>query len=316
MSKLARYTATLVLMVLAAGSMAAGPVAKITQVEGDVAYSRDGENWQPITRNKYLFPGYQVRAGASASAKVLNQESGVTHELGEATTIRVVADDLEVVAGSNFSEPTKAEGSFWQALTNKFATTQRYTTVRRSVKNENDPPRVDTARDLAVAGEWPELVWSNAGPEYAYRLTVADQTFDVRPVSTGEMIRFTLPELEPGRHEYQVEVLLDGEVVYAPRRPSELVWLSDGQEADVMAGLDELRNDPMRNDAFVIADYLESHELLVGAMDLYRSYFSDYPDENDMRPYLIKSYHDLKLLDLKEKEAITYNTIEMKQAAM
>ena len=316
MSRLARYTATLVLTVLAGASMAAGPVAKITQVEGDIAYSRDGENWRPITRNKYLFPGYQVRSGASASAKVLNQESGVTHDLGAATTIRVLADDLEVVSGSNFSEPAQAGGSFWQALMNKFSTTQRYTTVRRSVKNENDPPRVDTARDLTVSEAWPQLVWSNAGPEYAYRLTVADQTFDVRPVSTGEMVRFTLPELEPGGHEYQVEVLLDGEVVYAPRRPSELVWLSDEQEADVMEGLDELRNDPMRNDAFVLADYLESHELRVGAMDLYRSYFQDYPDENDMRPYLIKSYHDLKLLDLKEKEAITYNTIEMQQAAM
>ena len=30
-----------------------------------------------------------------------------------------------------------------------------------------------------------------------------------------------------------------------------------------------------------------------------------------MRPFLIKSYHDLKLLQLKEKEAITYNTVQM-----
>lgn len=316
MSKLARYTATLVLTVLAGVSMASGPVAKVSQAEGDIAYSRDGENWRPITRNKYLFPGYLVRSGNSGSAKVLNQESGVTHDLGVRTTIRVLPNDLEVVAGSNFSEPAKAGGSFWQAMMNKFSTTQRYTTVRRSVKNENDPPRVDTARDLAVSSAWPQLVWTNAGPEYAYRLTVADQTFDVRPVSTGEMIRFSLPDLEPGRHEYQVEVLLDGEVVYAPRRPSELVWLSERQEADVMRGLDDLRNDPMQNDAFVLADYLESHDLRVGAMDLYRTFFQDYPDENDMRPYLIKAYHDLKLLDLKEKEAITYNTIEMQQAAM
>ena len=32
-----------------------------------------------------------------------------------------------------------------------------------------------------------------------------------------------------------------------------------------------------------------------------------------MRPFLIKSYHDLKLLTLKEAEAITYNTVQVQQ---
>ncbi|HSG90757.1 MAG TPA: hypothetical protein VLA56_16190 [Pseudomonadales bacterium] len=314
MVNLARNMAALLLMVLAGTALAAGPVAKITQVEGDIAYSRDGENWKPVTRNKYLFPGYQVRAGADGSAKVLNQESGVTHELGEATTIRVLSDDLEVVSGSNFGEPEEAGGSFWQALTNKFSTTQRYTTVRRSVKNTNEPPRVDTARDLAVSPAFADIVWSNAGPEYAYRLTVGENTYEVPPSSTGEMVRYTLPELDPGTYDYSVEVLLDGEVVYAPRRPSELTWLDDAQEAEVLAGLEERRADPVRNDAFVIADYLESNELMVAAMDAYREYFQEFPDENEMRPFLIKAYHDLKLLDLKEKEAITYNTVIASEA--
>lgn len=316
MNNLARGITTLVVAMLATAALAAGPVAKITQVDGDIAYSRDGKTWKPVTRNKYLFPGYEVRSGADGSAKVLNQESGVTHELGASTTIRVNDDEVEVVSGSNFSDPEEAGGSFWQALTNKFATTQRYTTVRRSVKNENAPPRVDTARDLTVSSDYPDLVWSNAGPEYAYRLTVDDKTFDVQPKSTGEMVRFTLPELSPGKHSYQVDVLLDGKEIYAPRRPSELTWLSPAEEKEVMDGLQELKSDPMKDDAFVIADYLESHGLQVAAMDVYRNFFHDNPDENDMRPFLIKSYHDLKLLDLKEKEAITYNTIEMQQQTM
>lgn len=313
-SRLARSAATLSILVLAGVAVAAGPVAKITQVEGTVEYSRDGDNWQGITRNKYLFPGYQVRSAGNGSAKVLNQESGVVHDLGASTRIRVLEGDLEVVAGSNFSDPEESGGSFWQAMMNKFSTTQRYTTVRRSVKNENEPVRVGTARSLTVSDAWPELVWSNAGPEYAYRLTVGDKTREIPPSSTGEMVRFELPEMEPGTHEYQVEVLLDGEVVYSPRRPSELVWLEDEREAEIQAELEEIRNDPMRDDAFVIADYLESHDLKVAALDVYRDYFNEYPESNDMRPFLIKAYHDLRLLDLKEKEAITYNTIEMQQS--
>ena len=53
--------------------------------------------------------------------------------------------------------------------------------------------------------------------------------------------------------------------------------------------------------------------LLVPVMDLYRDFFQAYPAENEMRPLLIKAYHDLKLMDLKEKEAITFNTIEMER---
>jgi hypothetical protein len=48
-------------------------------------------------------------------------------------------------------------------------------------------------------------------------------------------------------------------------------------------------------------------------MELYRDFFQAYPAENEMRPLLIKAYHDLKLMDLKEKEAITFNTIEMER---
>lgn len=314
MSKSIRNITAVLLMLAAGAASAAGPVAKITQIEGNVEFSRNGETWRVVTRNKYLFPGYQVRTSADGSAKVLNQESGVTHDLGASTTISVGEDSIDVVAGSNFSEPEDAGGSFWQALVNKFSTTQRYTTVRRSVKRDGDAVRIGTARGITLSPQFDELVWTNVGPEYAYRLTIDDQVVDVQPSSTSEMIRFSVEGLEPGTHSYQVEVLLDGEVKHEPRRPSELVWLSGEQEAEILAELDAIRSDPVRNDAFVIADYLESQKLLVGAMDVYRDYFAEYPEDNDMRPFLIKSYHDLKLLQLKEKEAITYNTVQMQAA--
>ena len=124
-SRLARSMAALTILVLAGMAIAAGPVAKVTQVEGGVEYSRDGDSWKVVTRNKYLFPGYQIRSAEDGSAKVLNQETGAVHELGASTRVRVLDDDLEVIAGSNFSNPEEGGGSFWQALMNKFSTTQR-----------------------------------------------------------------------------------------------------------------------------------------------------------------------------------------------
>jgi hypothetical protein len=42
-------------------------------------------------------------------------------------------------------------------------------------------------------------------------------------------------------------------------------------------------------------------------MDIYRDYFTENPDDNDMRPLLIQSYQGLKLSNLRENEARLYN---------
>lgn len=314
MSIVARISVLTVVAVLTLAHVAvqaSGPVARVTEVEGKVEFSRDGSRWESVTRTKYLFPDQYIRAGSNGSAKVINQGSGAVYELGASTTIQAVEGDVELIAGGNFEAEQEASGGFWQALRNKFATTQRYTTVRRSVRSEDEQPQVDTARNIAVGAAWPELVWSNVGPEYAYRLHIGDRSFDIAPSSTSEMIRFRVPELPSGEHTYAVDVMLDGEMVYTPRRRSTLNWLDDEQTAEIKAELEAMREDPVRNDPFLIADYFEQQDLLVPALDTYRDFFSAYPEENDMRPFLIKAYHDLRLLDLREKEAITYNTVEM-----
>lgn len=314
MSTYARISVITALALLALAHVsvqASGPVARVTEVQGTIEFSRDSDRWESVTRTKYLFPGQYVRSGSNSSATVINQATGEISTLGDGTTIRVVDGNVEVVAGRNFGVQQQASGGFWQAMRNKFATTQRYTTVRRSVRSADDQPQVDTARNITVGSEWPELVWSNAGPEYAYRLHVGDMTFDIPPSSTSEMIRFRLPELPSGEHTYAVEVMLDGETVYAPRRRSTLKWLDAERTAAIKAELDAMRADPVRNDPFLIADFFEEKDLLVAALDTYRGFFSSYPEENDMRPFLIKAYHDLRLVDLREKEAITYNTVEM-----
>jgi hypothetical protein len=63
----------------------------------------------------------------------------------------------------------------------------------------------------------------------------------------------------------------------------------------------------LTDDVFVLTDVLEANGLFVAAMDAYREHFQENPDDNDMRPLLIKSYNDLKLSNLKQSEARLYN---------
>ncbi len=314
MKQIRRMASILLLGLLAPlAAMAAGPVAKLSQLEGTVEFSRDGEGWEVLSRNKYLFPGHEVRTGADGSAKLSSQASGEIRDLGASTHLRVVEAGIEVLAGSGLGASGDAAGGFWQGVENKFATSQRYTTVRRSVKKAEDLPKIDTARKLVLTAEHPEVVWSNAGPEFSYVLRVGTERFSVAPTSTAEMIRFALPEMAPGEYEYEMLILLDGEEVYAPRRPGKLTWLA-GPDADwVHTEVQARKADPNQNDVFALAEVYEGAGLLVPVMDLYRDFFQTYPEENEMRPLLIKAYHDLKLMDLKEKEAITFNTIEMER---
>ena len=314
MKQIRRIASILLLGLLAPlAAMAAGPVAKLSQLEGTVEFSRDGEGWEVLSRNKYLFPGHEVRTGADGSAKLSSQASGEIRDLGASTHLRAVEAGIEVLAGSGLGASGDAAGGFWQGVENKFATSQRYTTVRRSVKKAEDLPKIDTARKLVLTAEHPEVVWSNAGPEFSYVLRVGTERFSVAPTSTAEMIRFALPEMAPGEYEYEMLILLDGEEVYAPRRPGKLTWLA-GPEADwVHTEVQARKADPNQNDVFALAEVYEGAGLLVPVMDLYRDFFQTYPEENEMRPLLIKAYHDLKLMDLKEKEAITFNTIEMER---
>jgi len=160
----------LLILAFAAPGWANAPVAKLTQVEGNVEYSKDGDSWRAVRRNKYLFDGYQVRTGSDGSARLVDQESGDVRELGAETKVLIESDGAELLAGNNLSQPEESGTSFWQALVNKFSSAQRYTTVRRSVVT--GPEAVEPPETLTVSSHYDEVVWSNAGPEYRYRVEI------------------------------------------------------------------------------------------------------------------------------------------------
>lgn len=280
------------------------PVAKLVQVEGDVQYSRNGTTWRPVRRTKYLFSGYHIKTGEDGGGKLINQQTGLSRDLGSNTVLQVGDKDVEVVAGS-LSKPMKESSSIFESLANKFAKAQRYTTVRRSITSSDDnvcDNKVRTISEVTLSPAHPDLVWRNACPEYSYRLVIEGVTYDIPAQSTSEMIRYTVSGLEPGEYSYHVEVLDKDGTVYIPRKESTFRWISAAQENELLADLAQFGDD-----VFLKTNLLESNQMYVAAMDAYRDYFQENPDDNDMRPLLIQSYQDLKLSNLRESEARLYN---------
>lgn len=278
------------------------PVAKLVQVVGSVEYSRNGTTWRKVRRTKYLFAGYHIKTAKNSSGKLISQKNGMVQTLGANSQIEVHKDKIQLIAGS-LSEPKAQSGSIFQGLSNKFARAQRYTTVRRGVTKEAPcNPKVRTIRKVTLSAEHPDLVWRNACPEYSYRLVIDDRSINVPAQSTAEMIRYKVSDVKPGDHTYRVEVLdIDG-VVYIPRKDSAFSVMSKSEEKKLKS-----QTKALTDDVFVLTDVLEANGMFVAAMDAYREHFLENPDDNDMRPLLIKSYNDLKLSNLKDSEARLYN---------
>jgi len=295
----------LVLITSGQGFAKAPPVAKLVQIEGEVEYSRNGSEWNPVRRTKYLFSGYQIRTGQAGSGTLLNQESGTSRKLGSSTQIEIDGDKVIVIQGS-LSEPEEGDTSVFQSLRNKFAKAQRYTTVRRSIISGDEAcdNKVRTIRRVTVSPEHSDLVWRNACPEFSYKLVIDDGTpIDVPAQSTSEMIRYDVTSSGIGEHTYRVEVYDKDGTVYIPKRESVFQVMSAAEEKELAAVLEQVDDD-----IFLETNLLEEKGLYVAAMDAYREYFQENPDDNDMRPLLINSYQDLKLSNLRESEARLYNS--------
>ena len=280
------------------------PVGKLMDPNGTVEYSRDGEKWRPVTRAKYLFSGYHVRTGADGSGNFINQESGLAQSLSANVTAMVGDAGLEVSAGE-VSDPFSSDAGLMDGLANKFASAQRYTTVRRAVKKPGEPDcevKVRLAREITVSEGFADLVWEKACPDNTFVVVLGEQAFDVPSSETGEHIRFQLPLPAAGEYDLRLDVKAGEEVVYTPRRPGKLKVLASAEEATIKTALMAAGDD-----YFAQADVLEQHGLLVPAMDAYRAYFDAYPDDIEMKPLFIANLQALQLMTEKTAEAQKYN---------
>ncbi|MBF0588627.1 MAG: hypothetical protein HQL53_05820 [Magnetococcales bacterium] len=305
------WMAVLALLTMVAGGpvMAKGsPVAMIMNVKGTVEYTKNGTKWKKVRRNKFLFSGYQIRTSGDGSGTLINQKTNMSRNLSASSQIKIGDEGASVVTGS-LSDPSPASGDVLNGLKNRFAKAQRYTTVRRSVNKPGAKIKLSTAKKIALSPSFPDLVWENLGPAYSYRLVIGDKSFEVTG-SDAQFVRFKVSGLSAGQHPYRVEVLEkdSGKAVVKPRRDSKITWLSGGEATKIDNAIQHLKKIAPGDD-FLIASFLEEKGVTVGALDHYIKYFNENPDDNDMRPMLIKAYHDLKLKALKKAEAIRYNEI-------
>lgn len=284
----------------------AGPVAMLTEAEGLVEYSKDGEKWKKVRRNKLLKSGYQVRAGADGSVNIIIQSSGNTRKLSKDSVAKITDTDVESVSGT-LSEPSSNGTSLLAGVGNRFSKAQRYTTVRRSVEKKKKL-KLKTIKELTISNKYPDIVWDNMGAEYSYRVILDGKSTDVA-ASEDKMVRHKVTGLSEGTHALKVEVIKDDKVAYTPKKGSSVQWLSDAEMTKVEEGLAEVTKVAPDNQFFV-AYYLNEQGLTVAAMDAYRSYLVENKDDNEARPMLIEVYHQLKLKSLKKAEALVYNDSE------
>ncbi|MBF0415003.1 MAG: hypothetical protein HQL78_01925 [Magnetococcales bacterium] len=283
----------------------APPVAMLTQVKGTVEVFKDKE-WKKVTSNKFIFDGTKVRTGADGAATIINQANSTSQNMAANTELEITAAAVKVVSGT-LSEPQKAGGDVLSSMNQRFEEAQRYTTVRRSVDKKENDQKLATIREVTLSEQHPDMVWSNVGPEFSYRLIIDDRAIDV-PATKDEMVRFKVTGLTPGPHKYRVDVIKDGTAVFSPNGDRTMVWLGGAALEEFNKKLAEIKGSTPGDD-FLVANFLDEKGLTVAAMDMYRKYFKANPGDIDMFPLLIKTYHDLKLNELKKEAALEYNKI-------
>ncbi|QEP44646.1 hypothetical protein D5085_16800 [Ectothiorhodospiraceae bacterium BW-2] len=306
LDQLLQYTTAVVLLGWSALALALGdavPVTLLTQVEGSIEHSRDGETWRQVRRNKLLFAGHFIRSGADGGGQFINQQNGQVRRLLANSEIKITAAGAEAVVGE-LPSIDGVDTRLLDSLQKRFAKAQRYTTVRRAVIHRD---RIDlqVPREITLSHAYPELVWESVGSDYRYRLTIGEQQFDI-PATSEALVRYRIEGIKPGNYGYKVELLQGDEVIFSPEREGSVRWMGDSEWQQVAAELDRI-DQQLGGDSFFKASLLEEQGLFVAAMDNYSRYFADNPDGNDLRPMYIQLLHALKLKQLRMVEAEIYN---------
>jgi hypothetical protein len=306
-----RLCAGLCVCLLVAGPAAARkPVGKLVTFEGYVEVSSDGVTWRVADRARNLFPGYLVRTGKDARAQIVETLGADerARDVGAFTTVEVTRDGVRLVPGT-LSEPASSGGlfGFLSALERKFSRDQRYTTVRRNLV---DATKVQTARDVVLAADYPELAWQNAGAAYRYRLVIGGRAIDVPAAAADQdFVSFTVPVQAAGSHPYRIEVLsADGSRVFADDNEGTLTWLAAEQAGPLVAQHRALLADRGRDDLDIV-EFLMENGLVVQAMLHARAYVADNPDDVYMSQQLAKAYALLELDALQKREADRFQVI-------
>lgn len=295
------FITAVILACLAVPVMAAeNPVAMLIDAKGGVFYSPDGEIWKSVNRNKFLFEGWRVKTGKDGVCKVLKQQSDMIEVLATGTEVEIGSESTRVLHGNiSDTRPARSLNGFLQR---KFAGVQNHTGVQRSAKTGRDP-HLETIKNITLSADYPDLVWENIGPEYSYQLYVGDNVFDV-PGTEEKTVRFRLPKMEAGENDYCVNVIYKGEVLYAPEERNSIQWLSEEKKSGFyqeLAAILEIAPD----NHFLLGRFMDEKGFTVVAMDSYRKFMEDNPDDAHEAGYFLnRVFEKLKLEKLKKEKGL------------
>ncbi|MDH5560113.1 MAG: hypothetical protein OEY59_04580 [Deltaproteobacteria bacterium] len=272
------------------------PVAVLSLAKGKVEYTKDGKKWKKVRRNKFLFDGFQIRTGPDGSAKLTNQKSGKEFTLGGNTLIEVSLTGLKAKQGS--LPPAENGNQLVSGLMKKFTKSQSYTTVRRGVSKKRI--HVDAIRDVVLTDEYPDFVWDNAGKEYSYILKIGDQTYKIEPTEKA-VVRVKIKPFE-GKQEFFISVMKGNELIteirpYKSRGEEKnrtMAWLKGASKDELNKKIEAIKVSYPEN-SFMLGSLFEEQNIWVAAMDQYKNYLQENPDEVEMTPYLFKTYKELRL---------------------
>jgi hypothetical protein len=278
------------------------PLALVVGVKGKVELSKNGQTFQIInTKERFILDGYHIQTGADGSGIIIFLQQDHMTMIEPNSHIEIINGYIKKVNGK-FKDLSSSE-KVLDDIDRQYLHAMKYTMCRKS--NGKKKIRVKLPRSMSVCKDFPLLVWENCGGEYTYRLTVGSNTYDV-PASSDKVVRFTLPELKPGKYKYAVEVLKGGEVVYKPKRTKKLEVLAD----DALATLKKVKTtiDKIAKGNFLLLGMrLEELDINAAAYDLYDRYFKAHPDENEMRPFIIRACNSLKLKSIKMEHINLFN---------
>jgi len=286
------------------------PAGMLVEVSGSVEYSKKGKKWRKVRRNKFVYDKYLVRVGDGGSVKFFNQETNETTTLTPGSEIQVTKKGLKVIKGSLGEKGSS--GGLLAGLGKQFKKTQKYTTVRRSVKKEGIDLKLPTN---TVTDEFSEVAWQNVGKDYHYKLHIgfkdkktrkfkSETSYEV-PGTELPLVRVKIGPIKKNK-KYMVEVI-EGQKSVFETKPGNLKTLSSKklkkfqQQSKKVKSFDE--------SGFLYAGLLKDSGLLVPALDEYTRFFDEFSDDediNELRPFLIEVYTRLRLEEMKMAELKKY----------
>jgi hypothetical protein len=300
-------------LLLLFGTMAYGgkrdPIAVISQVKGKVEYTKNGRKWKKVRRNKFLFDGYRVRTGPKASGTVTNQRTGRNMILQPNSLMTVSLNGVSAQKGS-LSE-ARSSSKLISGLMKRFSKSQTYTTVRRSLSKGK---KLDAVKHIILTEKYPCLVWENLGNQYRYELKIGGETYNIPP-SKERIIRIRVKPFSETK-KFFISAFI-GNQKAADLKPLKrkkvrtIHWLNREEQREFDNSISTIL-ETYPDNAFMLGSFFEKKKMWVAAMDQYKKYLADNPDEIEMTPYLFRVYKRLKLTRT-YKEELNRWTVAMKE---